>query len=108
MSDSKGEHIARSQIAKLVLFVCAVLQADTAKSEPAEAQRVVINLPPFWSEMPNVWFKHIEAQFENAEVTDDSTKYNYIVGNLDLQFLKEVEDVVLSPPPPPPLTGTRH
>lgn len=97
MSDSESEHTASSQ------------PAENITRRPRKAKRVSIDasheicrtplkLPPFWPEEPEIWFAQIEAQFENAGVTNDVTKFNSVVSHLDPQFSKEVKDVIMSPP----------
>lgn len=93
-SESESEHIASSQPAE---HVAHIAHKAKPKSEPAEVYRVALRLPPFWPEEPDIWFAQIEAMFEYAGVTNDFTKYNYVVGHLDLQFLKEVKDIIMSP-----------
>lgn len=99
MSGSESEHTASSQPADQVSHRARKIKRLTcSKVEPAEVYRVAMRLPPFWPEEPEIWFAQIEAQFENAGVTNDVTKYNYVVGHLEPQYSKEVKDVIMSPP----------
>ena len=100
MSDSEEtEHTASSQPASNVTHRARkAKRLSGPKVEPADARLAALRLPPFWPEEPDIWFAQIEAQFENAGVTNDVTKYNCVVGHLDPQFSKEVKDVILSPP----------
>ncbi|XP_048002727.1 uncharacterized protein LOC125239238 [Leguminivora glycinivorella] len=41
----------------------------------------------------------MESQFGVANITADATKYNYVVSQLDSQYVAEVEDIILAPPP---------
>lgn len=63
-----------------------------------ELFRVGIRIPPFWPEKPLIWFSQIEAQFSMARITDDITKYHYVLSHLDRQYSIEVEDVITNPP----------
>lgn len=60
--------------------------------------RMGLRLPPFWPDDPEVWFAQIEALFANAGVVSESVKFNYVVGNLDQQYITEVKDILLRPP----------
>lgn len=63
-----------------------------------EAFRVGVKIPPFWPEKPTIWFSQIEGQFAMARITDDTTKFYYVLSHLDRQYAVEVEDVITSPP----------
>lgn len=65
---------------------------------PSELFRVGVRIPPFWPEKPTIWFSQIEGQFSMARITDDLTKFHYILSHLDRQYSVEVEDVITSPP----------
>ena len=97
MSDSESGHTASSQ------------PADRVTQRPRKAKRVAtvashdicrapLKLPPFWAEEPDIWFAQVEAQFDNAGVTNDVTKYNSVIVSLDPQFSKAVKDIIVSPP----------
>lgn len=40
----------------------------------------------------------IEAQFSLARITEDRTRYNYVVAHLDARYAKEVRDILANPP----------
>ncbi|XP_049886871.1 uncharacterized protein LOC126381443 [Pectinophora gossypiella] len=69
-----------------------------AKDPSPEICKVGIRVPPFWPEEPEIWFGQIEGQFANAGITSDTTKFNYVISNLDRQFSKEVKDLIIRPP----------
>ena len=64
----------------------------------AEAQAVSVKLPTFWTQQPEVWFLQVEAQFGIRKITDDITKFYYIVLALDQATSNRVLDVLVSPP----------
>lgn len=66
--------------------------------EPAHLDRVSIKLPPFWISHPKLWFHSIEAQFKTSGIIDDQTKFYYVVGVLDEQYLKIVGSILENPP----------
>ncbi|KAH7936849.1 hypothetical protein HPB49_005747 [Dermacentor silvarum] len=60
--------------------------------------RVAIKLPPFWVDSPEVWFAQVEAQFSLARITQDRTRYDYVVAHLDARYANEVRDIRANPP----------
>lgn len=60
---------------------------------------VSLKLPQFWSSQPNIWFAQAEAQFHLRKVTDDTTKYYYVVSALDQDTALRLSDVLAAPPP---------
>lgn len=75
----------------------AALQLQLKTSE-TQVCKVAAKIPPFWPHKPAIWFATVEAQFEIAGITADSTKYNYLIGNLDQKYALEVEDIIIKPP----------
>jgi hypothetical protein len=59
--------------------------------------RVGIRLPPFWPEKPAVWFAQLEGQFALSNITQDATKFYYVISLLDNKYAAEVEDVITNP-----------
>lgn len=59
---------------------------------------VAIKLPAFWTTQPNVWFTQAEAQFHIKNVTQDSTKYYYVVSALDQSTASRIIHVLSNPP----------
>lgn len=66
-------------------------------------QRVSVKVPPFWFNAPDIWFVQVEAQFANANITTDDSKFNTVVGAIDTQVLNKVRSAVLNPP-----AGTKY
>lgn len=71
---------------------------ERVSAAPSELCKVGIRIPPFWPEEPEIWFMQIEGQFQIAGITNDLTKFHYIVGQLDQQYLREVKDILAKPP----------
>ncbi|CAH2217171.1 jg12079 [Pararge aegeria aegeria] len=65
----------------------------------AELFRVGVRVPPFWAEKPSIWFAQIEAQFNKARITDDNTKFYYVLSHLDGKYFATVEDIIDNPLP---------
>ena len=69
---------------------------DEGKSN--NISRVAMKIPPFWHDSPEIWFAQVEAQFGNADITTDLTRFNSIVGAIESRILTQVADAVLNPP----------
>lgn len=57
-----------------------------------------VELPPFWTQKPDLWFAAVEAQFQTRRVQADNSKYCAIVNKLDQETLTIVEDIIIKPP----------
>lgn len=57
-----------------------------------------VKVPPFWPDDPELWFAQLEGQFALANITVDSTKYNYVISNLEYKYFTEIKDIVKNPP----------
>ncbi|GFR04857.1 uncharacterized protein TNCT_270241 [Trichonephila clavata] len=61
--------------------------------------RVSIKPPPFWKPDPKIWFLQLlEAQFRNASITTDQTKYENVVSSIEAEILAQVTDILTNPP----------
>lgn len=67
------------------------------KTTPAECAHVAVKLPLFWTAEPELWFFHVEAQFELARIKRDSTKLNYLLASIEPSSLKEIADILKNP-----------
>ena len=63
-----------------------------------EINRMSVKIPPFWKTNPQIWFLQVEAQFAVSGITQDNTKYNIIIANIDSSVLNDVSDLLLNPP----------
>ena len=63
-----------------------------------ETNEVAIKLPTFWAQQPEVWFLQAEAQFHIHKITDDTTKYYYVVAALDQETSGRVRDTLSAQP----------
>ena len=70
----------------------------TRSEEPVVAHAVSIHIPNFWPEKISLWFRQLEAQFSIVGISRDSTKFGYVLANLEPKYVKEVEDVIENPP----------
>lgn len=69
-------------------------------SDRHEVNRVGVRVPPFYPEKPALWFAQLESQFALANITTDTTKYHYAMGQLEPIYAAEVEDIITAPPAP--------
>lgn len=63
-----------------------------------DIHHVTVRLPKFIKTRPDLWCAQIEAQFETANITRDSTKFSYALQALKSDVLSEVSDAILTPP----------
>lgn len=61
-----------------------------------ETSKVSVKIPPFWLEKPEIWFYQVEAQFAIANITQDQTKFNYLVAQLESKFIENIWDIIQS------------
>lgn len=55
-------------------------------------------LPPFWKENPKLWFMQVEFIFSISGISRDDTKFQYVIANMDSNFLPHVSDILESLP----------
>lgn len=79
------------------IIVQPEVQQDNAQNNN-NVSRIQVRVPPFWKQNPELWFRQIEAQFANANIVNDVTKYNTIVGVMESDILSSVSDIVINPP----------
>jgi hypothetical protein len=58
---------------------------------------VGVQLPPFYTEEPGVWFASVGAQFTLAGITEEKTKFFHFLSQLDHRYVREVRDIITSP-----------
>ena len=84
-----------------------IMQQDTGPSawleQPPDSTLSIncigICVLPFWPKKPAVWFAQFEGQFALSNITLDTTKFHYVILQLDNKYAAEVEDVITNPPP---------
>lgn len=93
-SDSKTKTMAQFKDAKETLE-----ESDVQESiKNIDVFKVGIRVPPFWPEEPDLWFAQIEGQFSISGITNDSTKFFYVISQLDNNTSIEVKDIIINPP----------
>ena len=69
---------------------------------------VQIKLPPFFKQQPQRWFTQAEAQFELRQVTQESTKYCYVLQSLDQDTNARVSEFTDKKPASDPYTTLKE
>lgn len=64
----------------------------------APVRKINIKVPPFSPDDPEIWFALLEGQFHNFDITDDAIKFNNVIIHLDMQYAKEVKEIIIKPP----------
>ncbi|KAG1663251.1 hypothetical protein GQR58_020488 [Nymphon striatum] len=73
------------------------MPSDTIGSA-STTSAVSMKLPEFWSASPTVWFAHAEAQFHLRSITDQKTKFYYVVAALPESVALRITDLLQTPP----------
>lgn len=53
--------------------------------------------PPFWPDKPTIWFLQMEGYFSLSGITQDTTKFYYVITQLESKYAQEVEDIIINP-----------
>ena len=77
------------------LLAALAIQLQTLQT--GEIAAVSVKLLDFWATSPEIWFARIEAHFSIKNITQDNTKYDYVVSALDFKTAEEVHDVLVNP-----------
>lgn len=70
----------------------------TSGEVPTHIHRVALKIPPFWADEPDLWFAQLEGQFTLGQITQDSTKYAYVLSHIETKHAKEIKDLITKPP----------
>ena len=83
-------------------------QPQAATTVATNIAAVNVKLPPFWPADPQVWFVQVEAQFTTRGITQQRTKFDYIITSLTPEYATEVRDLILQPPAEAPYDTLKH
>lgn len=67
---------------------------DAYSSLPAQLNGVSVKPTGFWRNSPELWFVHLESQFDLASIVSDKTKFNIVISALDESICRSVSDVI--------------
>ena len=77
----------------------AALTSHLQSLQPcSQLNAVSVKLPEFWSTAPEVWFARAEAQFSIKNITQDQTKYEFVISALDIKSVEEVQGFLINLP----------
>ena len=80
----------------------------TSTSTTTSIAALGVKLPPYWPADPHVWFAQVEAQFSTRRITNEDTKYSYIIAALNPEIAQEVRDLIISKPPSTPYSTLKE
>lgn len=82
--------------------------ASSAPAARAEVATVAFKLPPFWPHDPVVWFSQAESQFRIRGITQQQTKFDYVVTSIAPEYAVEIRDLLMSRPDHEPYNVLRR
>lgn len=86
-------HLTFSEIIKLkILFRIFNFNGQPSIAHPF--LRLLFPLQPFGETPLNLWFERLEAQFELAKISSESTKYNHLISVLDENLVLLLSDLL--------------
>ena len=85
------------KLAEAISNLNATATTATVPQAP-EVQAVSVKLPEFWPDDPEVWFIRVEAQLRSRAITQDHTRFDYVVAALDNRAIVEIKAVLTNPP----------
>lgn len=64
---------------------------------PSAIAQITPKIPVFWPDNVELWFAQLEAQFFLSGISDQRTKYSYVVSALDQRHAHEIMDILSKP-----------
>ncbi|KAF6210590.1 hypothetical protein GE061_013696 [Apolygus lucorum] len=71
--------------------------SDESGNRGEQIARISIKIPPLWRRNVKVWRLQVDAQFASSPVTQELTKYNYVLASLDGDVAELISDLLLKP-----------
>jgi hypothetical protein len=68
-------------------------------NNPPPQQHPHLKIPAFWASNPEAWFAMVEGQFVLKGVTQDTMKFNHVLGSLPETAVRGLGDLMCGPPP---------
>lgn len=74
---------------------------------PSDILGIQARMPPFSKHNVKLFFAQLNAAFSLNKITDEPTKYSFLVSILDTDVLASVSDLILNVPPENPFTALK-
>lgn len=69
---------------------------EIANNNPWQVS-AALQIPPFWSKRPTLWFLQVETQFRLKGITTSQTKFDYLVSSLPVESMETIADALSHP-----------
>lgn len=70
-------------------------------------EKIGMKVPQFSASHIKLYFAQLEANFTISKITEEATKFSYLVSAIDSEYLKYVSDIVFKPPADQPYTALK-
>lgn len=80
---------------------------DPAVEPLTPVETVTLQLPPYWSSDPELWFSQIEIKFAHRNIRSERRKYEHVVCHLPLDAAAQVRDLITRVPPTDPYSSLK-
>ena len=57
-----------------------------------------MKIPPFWTNDPELWFLHVDAQFAAKNIVNSKTKFNHVIAAIAPEVAVLVREIISTPP----------
>lgn len=71
---------------------------EVANTQSRELNPIHVRLPPFWPNNLNTWFIQVESNFSISRISQDISKYNYLIAALPQDVAESLSDFLEKPP----------
>ncbi|XP_070161374.1 uncharacterized protein [Polyergus mexicanus] len=65
--------------------------------DSTSVNKIGIRVPPFWPEDAELWFAQLEGTFISCDITDDATRYAYVLSRIEPKQAREIKDIITQP-----------
>jgi hypothetical protein len=96
--DSACETSNSAKLRQCKMSYTAYSERTTSGGDNADTAIASIRIPPFWPDDVELCFTMLEAQFKEANITCDRSKYRAAFANLDKKHARLIRDVLDAPP----------
>lgn len=80
---------------------------DGQQQQQGDLGRINVRIPAFWPDHPELWFIQLEAQFALQRITSETTRYRWVIANLEPRYATEILDLITTPPENNPYSTIR-